>query len=270
MTTGDKKCGGCSVDEHKSRGFPAQVRHKSPKPPDKSPSGRPSPRIQKGACDTFKNLGTVEDYHELLSVAHKFRRWKDQFLNPLIKNLDTNYHNLVGTNHVLHELTELVNSSVSSPELDRLMSNVDGQIKMLGKHLDVLGNVPGRLQAFKHRAAKRMKQLHEDYAAVSKRLRRVGHTRRTHQHVPEPKIILEHARKRKKRHHHSRHDKDRKKSCRKHRKRKTHRKKKSLHAKTPKRRTRHSTYYLSPVRSVLEPSHRSKKRRKKRRVLRSF
>ena len=281
MTTGVKTCGGCSADEHKSRVFAAQVRttvRVSSKSPHSKPSGRKPSKdrthdssrsrspscIKKGACDAFKNLGTLEDYHGLLSVAYKFRRWKDHFLNPLIKNLDKNYHHLVGTNHILHELTELMNSSVSSPELDRLMCNVDGQLKMLSRNLDVLGNVPAKMEAFKHRAAKRMKNLQEDYAAASRRMRRVTHTRSHTTHVREPeirtKIIRDRERKPKKRH---RHDRDHKKS--RHKRSKTHRHK-SCRAKITKLRTkpRRATYYLSPVRSVLELSHRSKKRRKRR------
>lgn len=275
MTTGVKPCG-CSADE-RVRTAGRKPDHKPPKHdeerkhedrPSKSSSSKPC--IKKGACETFKNLGTLEDYHGLLSVAYKFRRWKDHFLNPLIKNLDKNYHHLVGTNHILHELTELMNSSVSSPELDRLMSNVDGQLKMLSRNLDVLGNVPAKMEAFKHRAAKRMKNLQEDYATASRRMRRVAlpTSRIAHARKPEirTKIIWDHERKSKKRH---RHDKHHKKSRHNHSTRKTHRHK-SRHAKTPKRRTKRSTYYLSPVRSVLELSRRSKTRRQRRKKSKCF
>lgn len=119
-----------------------------------------------GACQSFKDLGTVSDYKELLDGLDTFRAWKDGVLIPLVSALSSNYQRLIDTNHVLHQLAEMVNNSIGTQDLDHLMHNVDKQLGLLSVHLNILKSAPENLNTFKHRTMQKMSDLQARYAST--------------------------------------------------------------------------------------------------------
>lgn len=155
---------------HPSR--PSHPSHPSGRPsrpshPSGHPSGPSSPCC-KGGCEPFKQLGKISEYKGLFDVLVKFRTWKDKVLGPLVKGLGTNYHHLLGTNRILHQLAELVTDSVEHRDLDELMHKVDGQLCLLGMHLNTLRDGPAKLCGFKRGTMKKMTDLQTRYATTMK------------------------------------------------------------------------------------------------------
>lgn len=138
-------------------------------PPTRLSSQETTPQpCRGGACQPFKNLGKLTDYHELFEGLAKFRTWKDTVLAPVVSALGTNYQNLLGANHVLHQVVEMVNNSIESPALDELMHKVDRQLNLLGVHLNTLRDGPAKLCGFKRGTMKKMTDLQTRYATTMK------------------------------------------------------------------------------------------------------
>lgn len=140
----------------------------------------------KGACEPFRRLGTVSDYAGLLDAVVKFRAWKEAVLKPIVADLGGSLHTLKATNHLLHELAELITTSVSTSDLDDTVCNIESQLQMLGCHMDVLRHAPSKLLKFKEKTMHRMTTLKNKCATTMRQMHEVVHPSRPRRQTPPP------------------------------------------------------------------------------------
>ena len=121
---------------------------------------------QGGACEPFRRLGTVSDYTGLLDAVVKFKAWKENVFKPIVEDLGVSLHTLKATNHLLHELSQLVTSSVSTHEFDDVVCNIESQLQTLGEHMSTLRNAPEKLLRFKQKTIRKMEAIKKKYTST--------------------------------------------------------------------------------------------------------
>lgn len=129
---------------------------------------------QDGACEPFKRLGTVSDYTGLLDAVVKFKAWKESVFKPIVADLAVSLHTLKETNHLLHELAELVTSSVSTQEFDDVVCSIESQLHMLGLYMSTLRNAPNKLIKFKQKTTEKLAAIKNKYASTMKEVHQVA------------------------------------------------------------------------------------------------
>jgi hypothetical protein len=139
-----------------------------------SSSEKGEKKCQDGACEPFKRLGTVSDYTGLLDAVVKFKAWKESVFKPIVADLAVSLHTLKETNHLLHELSELVTSSVSTQEFDDVVCSIESQLQMLGLHMSTLRNAPSTLLKFKQKTAEKLQAIKNKYASAMKEMQQVA------------------------------------------------------------------------------------------------
>jgi hypothetical protein len=88
-------------------------------------------------------------------------------MGPLVTTLESNYHKLVGTNHLLHQVSELVKEGGQpSCEFEALAEQVRVQLHLLGVHVNLIRDAPRHMNVFRQNTMQQMKSLEDGYSTA--------------------------------------------------------------------------------------------------------